>query len=345
MNKIFVLLLIATTMCFATRIGVLKGKDACAEQITIHLDTEDNNPSNKFIEPELEPGERLPTTNMIEYGIDLQKSKITFRYCVLNVPDSSLVNGEHAVSYDYAVLMLDTKCPLGAHKFKRHHDTEDKNNQNYYEGNISPNVVNRDADLFYCFVPATLRSPKSYPFEGYGIFAKTYNTAYIITNGKGQSFQTEISGIYIDDEDKNNENSWNYYGYSPESGPGAIIDGTKNTTMFVSYWGTISNAFGIAISKNGSMDNSATNAGADQLAAPTIKGLDHTAIAVDLKSAGDVSISVTNANGAVVANIAENNLQPGVHQIKWHAGAIPNGRYIVTIKQNGMVNAKNVILK
>ena len=332
-------------MCFATRIGVLKGKDACAEQITIHLDTEDNNPSNKFIEPELEPGELLPTTNMIEYGIDLQKSKITFRYCVLDVPDSSLVNGEHAVSYDYAVLMLDTKCPLGTHKFKRHHDTEDKNNKNYYEGNISPNVVNRDADLFYCFVPATLRSPKSYPFEGYGIFAKTYKTAYIITNGKGQSFQTEISGIYIDDEDKNNENSWNYYGYSPESRPGAIIDGTKNTTMFVSYWGTISNAFGIPVSKNGSVDNSATNAGAEQLAAPTIKSLDHTAIAVDLKSAGDVSISVTNANGAVVANIAENNLQPGVHQIKWHAGAIPNGRYIVTIKQNGMVNAKNVILK
>ena len=82
-----------------------------------------------------------------------------------------------------------------------------------------------------------------------------------------------------------------------------------------------------------------------KLSAPMVKGLDRSAVAVELKSAGDVRISIANVKGAIVANIVENNLQAGVHQIKWNSGVIPNGRYIVTVKQNGMVNAKNVILK
>jgi hypothetical protein len=47
----------------------------------------------------------------------------------------------------------------------------------------------------------------------------------------------------------------------------------------------------------------------------------------------------------VIANIAEKNLQPGVHQVKWNSGMVPGGRYVVKIEQNGMVDAKNVILK
>ena len=43
--------------------------------------------------------------------------------------------------------------------------------------------------------------------------------------------------------------------------------------------------------------------------------------------------------------VTEKNLQPGDHQIKWNSGMVPSGRYIVKIEQNGMVNAKNVILK
>ena len=68
-------------------------------------------------------------------------------------------------------------------------------------------------------------------------------------------------------------------------------------------------------------------------------------MAVELKSAGDVKVSIVGVNGAVIANISEKNLQAGSHQIKWNAGMVPSGRYIVKIEQNGMVNAKNVILK
>ena len=47
----------------------------------------------------------------------------------------------------------------------------------------------------------------------------------------------------------------------------------------------------------------------------------------------------------LIVGIAQENLQPGVHFVKWNSGIVPNGRYIVKIEQNGMVSAKNVILK
>ena len=79
--------------------------------------------------------------------------------------------------------------------------------------------------------------------------------------------------------------------------------------------------------------------------APAIKGLNRSVVSVELKSAGDAKISVVNVNGAQIANVVEKNLQPGVHQVKWNSGMVPSGRYIVKVEQNGMVNAKNVILK
>jgi flagellar hook assembly protein FlgD len=79
--------------------------------------------------------------------------------------------------------------------------------------------------------------------------------------------------------------------------------------------------------------------------APAIKGLDRSAVAVELKSAGDVKISIVNVNGAQVVSVVEKNLQLGVHQIKWNTEKLSNGRYVVKIEQNGLVNAKNIILK
>ncbi|WP_173384108.1 FlgD immunoglobulin-like domain containing protein [Fibrobacter succinogenes] len=84
---------------------------------------------------------------------------------------------------------------------------------------------------------------------------------------------------------------------------------------------------------------------AAQPLSPEIKGFDHSAVTVELKSAGNVHVSIVNLKGAVVANISRENLQPGFHSLEWHSGIVPNGRYIVTVKQNGMVAAKNVILK
>ena len=119
-----------------------------------------------------------------------------------------------------------------------------------------------------------------------------------------------------------------------------IMNGEDNTTYHVVKWTGAAND----LKKSSVVDESMPLVAAAPTA-PAIKGLNRVAIAVELKSAGDVKVSVVGINGAVLANVTEKNLQPGDHQIKWNSGMVPSGRYIVKIEQNGMVNAKNVILK
>jgi len=119
------------------------------------------------------------------------------------------------------------------------------------------------------------------------------------------------------------------------------MSGDENTTYHTIRW--------TASSTSGMLAKSADDAiEAPMAAMPTsaaIRGLDRSAITIELESAGDAKISVVNVNGAVVANIAQENLMPGVHQIKWNSGIVPNGLYIVRIVHNGLINSKSVILK
>ena len=101
MNKIYPLVLIASTMCFATRIGVLKGDAACNEEVSIRLDTEDSDPSTRLVSG----SSYLPGVQIAN-----DKSSIRFRYCVLNV-DQNFSNAYRG-PYDYAVLMLDNSYIL-----------------------------------------------------------------------------------------------------------------------------------------------------------------------------------------------------------------------------------------
>ena len=157
------------------------------------------------------------------------------------------------------------------------------------------------------------------------------------------------SSLYVDDEDSNNGNSWYYYGLSKnKANEKAIIDrmqnimsGSKNTTYHI-----VTRVNPNAAKSAEVADNSVSSAYvAAAPLAPAIKGLNRSVVSVELKSAGDAKISVVNVNGAQIANVVEKNLQPGVHQVKWNSGMVPSGRYIVKIEQNGMVNAKYVILK
>ena len=147
----------------------------------------------------------------------------------------------------------------------------------------------------------------------------------------------------MDDEDSNNNNKWNYYGAEDavKKRINKIMSGSDNTTYHVVKWngGSLAKSTEVA-------DNSVSSAYVAAVPmAPAIKGLNRSIVSVELKSAGDVKVSVVGVNGAVLANVTEKNLQPGDHQIKWNSGMVPSGRYIVKIEQNGMVNAKNVILK
>lgn len=344
MNKIYLVTLMAASMCFAARIGVLKGEDNCpGESVTITLDTENHNPSTRIVSQKRE-GIVKETGSIAVPGIEIpaHHSSITFTYCVFNVSELN------KTPYDYAVLLLDNTCPTGSYEIKRYYDTEDIYSQNSYAGNIYPNVVEwwnkGHAELHYCFVPGDKNDWDTYtPLFGGSVYFGFFAATDFKRSVGNKVISLDVTEIYIDDEDSDNNNSWDYYGLpsSYQTAFNKIMSGGSNTTMHVAYRYERPNG----LYKSAEVENSSMPVDAQQLSAPMVKGLDRSAVAVELKSAGDVRITVANVKGAVVANIVEKNLQAGVHQIKWNSGIVPNGRYIVTVKQNGMVNAKNVILK
>ena len=293
------------------------------------LDTEDKNDKTRIDDGK---SDYLGSRNC---GVSIKNTGIEFNYSY------DYVRKLPRIAYDYAVLRLDYECPENGIPFSRYHDNEDKNNRNSYSMDIWPNVIGSNATLEYCFVEADSKSKVIYPPIHLGSdFAFFANPPSSI---KG----VERHVIEIDDEDSNNRNSWNYYGAESRivDRIKKIMDGSHNTTMHV-------------VTRNYSLDKSAMTAASANNSnstdnsyvvatplAPAIKGLDRSAVAVELKSAGDVKISIVNVNGAQVVSVVEKNLQLGVHQIKWNTEKLSNGRYVVKIEQNGMVNAKNIILK
>ena len=265
-------------------------------------------------------------------GIEIEsKSLIKFSFCS---QDST-----PPAAFDYIVLKKDKYCPPGTYEFGRYHDAEDNNNKNSFVGDIWPSVIDRNATLYFCFVPKSNDYKKVYPYvKEYGVFANP-NWTNVLT-----------SEVFVDDEDDDNENKWiglDKLSKDIQKRIKKIMkddDKKKNTIYHVAMWN------GIPLSKSAAdVAESPISAGQPLVAAaplaPAIKGLDRSAVAVELKSEGKVKVSIVNVNGSVIANIAQESLQPGIHQIKWNSGMVPSGRYIVKIEQNGMVNAKNVILK
>ena len=260
----------------------------------------------------------------------------------------------HRTPYDYMVFRLDEHCPDGTYPVKRHHDAEDTKTFNHYVGSIWPNKVGKDVDLEFCFVPRVDEPDKKFPFgTKYGVFANP--DASIDPAHVHYLTQIKHGKFFIDDEDTNNQNKWDYYGLSEKNLHDRVIitsikkimhgdDGDKNTYYHVIGWGDWVVPTNAKVAHAGNILDETPLVTAMPLA-PVFKGLSHSAVAVELKSAGDTKVSIVGINGAVVANTAEKNLQPGVHQIKLNSGIIPNGRYVVKIEQNGMVDAKNVILK
>lgn len=273
-------------------------------------------------------------------GVAVSGNNVNFRYCIYEFDELP------RVSYDYAVLRLDEHCPVGTYPFRRKHDTEDSRGSNFVAGPAWPSDIDDNVTLEYCFVPKDPTSTRVYPFDGG--YTNDYNTS-VFANVSNTNLA--VSTLHVDDEDSGtSSNSWYYYGLSKKKASDkAIIDrihnimsGSDNTDYhLVTRKQNLAKSAEVADAHNSV--NSSYVAAAPL--APAIKGLNRSAVAVELQSAGDAKISIAGINGAVVANITEKNLQPGVHQIKWNAGMVPSGRYVVKIEQNGMVNAKNVILK
>ena len=316
----------------ARRIGVLTDESTCPDYSSIKLDVEDSNNLTSITHVGGASGSPI--------GVQKVGTFIQFKYCGLSYSQLPQTR------YGYAVLKLDSECPAGSVPIVRTHDTENNGNIDSYTGYIWPNTVASgpaDAVLQYCYVSSKGGSPIKYPFDKkYGIFV-SYR-AYL-----GNESNMSVSKVFVDDENNNNHNSWNRSGVPLHlrTLTQDVMTGNGDTEYYVAKWVGPENAMLYKSADVVRVNNisAETPLVAAMPLAPAIKGLNRNVIAVELKSAGDVKVSIVGVNGAVIANVSEKNLQAGVHQIRWNAGMAPSGRYVVKVEQNGMVNAKSVILK
>ena len=306
----------------ARRVGLLtEDSELCQNEKAyswIMMDTEDTNPTTGF--------EILPRPNGI---VGYPNKNLGFSYC------AQAFTSMPKVPFDYIVLKMDTTCPSGSYEFARYHDTEDINNNNTHTGDVWPNYVETGSNmtLEYCLVTKNSSSTKDYPVnKAFSVFAN-YSVANKISRSR----------LYIQDETTGNINFWDWRGLSDSRKTKVqnIMYGNHDTRMYAIEW------IGGGLAKSEAkvvMDNkSATTTEISH--APAIRGFDHSAVSVELQSAGYAKVTIANVKGAVVARVVKEGLQPGVHQIQWNSGIVPNGRYIVTVEHNGKIAARNVILR
>ena len=321
MKKILAMVLLYTSLSSAVYVGVMGYPVLCPDRMQreVYLDAEDHNNISGIVDGE----QKVP------YGVSFALGRVGFVYCRMS--------SEHLqpVPYDYAVLRMDNECPAGGYKFRRHHDTEDHNNNNATNSDFWPSVIGKDADLEYCFMPATPGATANFPvklFGRFGVFG-TYRNGTV-----------HYTQILVDDEDTKNANSWYWYGQDNNTALIARIKklvsdkGGKDTyysfTWKNPFWDKLGGAAPALAEKN-----------TDKPAAAEVKGFNHSTVAFEVKSAGIATVTVSDLNGAVVAKVTTDYLQPGTHRVEWHSGIVPNGRYVVTIEHNGVTSGKNVILK
>lgn len=76
-----------------------------------------------------------------------------------------------------------------------------------------------------------------------------------------------------------------------------------------------------------------------------LKGLTRTTVGFELKSAGRVVVSITDADGSVVSKIVNENACVGYNSLNWNSENVPSGRYMVSIEHDSSVSGKYVMLK
>lgn len=308
---------------FNKMVGVLKKNDQspCDYETVIDLDVEDEHNSSGVIS-----GNKNPA------GIKKDGGHVKFTYCTVEFTSSN------RATFDYVVLKMDKECPENTYPFRRHHDTEDDENANSFTGIIWPSMVKDNADLEYCFVPAKSNGAK-YPFsKHYGVFA----------NPDKSNANIYHSAFKVDDEDSDNANSWYWYGKDDKSFQKKvknIIEAGDNTIYHAIQWngGSLKKNLGVMVAED--LENSEVRNVVVKPSAAVIKGLSRSEIGIELSSPGNVEISIVNTKGVVVAKIAKDWLLPGAQHIKWNSENVPNGRYVVTIKQNGIFSGKSFVLK
>lgn len=268
-------------------------------------------------------------------GLNISVRTLSWAYCPTT--SSSLTSA----SFDYAVLSLDDECPGNSYRVTRHHDAEDINPKNKLHGLNWGVKVGNDVDVSYCFVPAVSKPSKAYPVEKrFGVFAN-YTSDHVLH-----------AKYYVDDEDSGNNNKWKFgEGWTDDLKRRLkqIMSGDKDTYYNTALWSDAVLAKAVAknvvVSAEQSSNVNVPAAAQPVATAAAIKGLTREALSVELKTAGDVEVSLVGINGKVFAKFSAQNLQRGINNINWNSTNVPAGHYVVSVKHNGMISGKNVLLK
>ena len=371
MKKAILLICVISCVSFAARIGVLKADKnmKCSEEILIDLDTEDSNGDTKVVS-----GDKNPP------GISLG-GHAKFTYCVLNVstmpqspfdyavlrldndcPKGGLLIGRHHDTEDshnansskgniypnvvnknatleYCFVKKTSKSSR-KYPFSKSYGVFANPSSKTNMAHTEIKIDDEDDNGFIGFGYKCVDPNKNNPDPSYEPSQHTYEEAYGMTSAKQPSY------CYPRLKYDKNANYWIWpSNFVDTTRVQKIMSGTKNTNYHVVKWTGSSSAI---LAKAANMEIAApsvNNQAVSANIAATIRNVTRAGINIDLKSAGDVEISIVGINGSTVVKIANENMQPGIHSINWNSANVPNGRYIATIKQNGIVRGKNIFLK
>lgn len=76
-----------------------------------------------------------------------------------------------------------------------------------------------------------------------------------------------------------------------------------------------------------------------------LRGFTRNAVSFSVKVPGTAVVTILNADGVQVASMRKDNAPAGINTVYWDGSAMPSGRYMVNIEQNGGVNGKFAVLK
>ena len=102
---------------------------------------------------------------------------------------------------------------------------------------------------------------------------------------------------------------------------------------------------GIYVDKVDEFAPKAKKNSANKSGSAKFKGLSRNAIAFTLTSAGKASVTIMDADGAVLTTVVAESAQPGFNSVPWNGDKVPSGRYTVSIEHNGTVSGANTVLK
>lgn len=168
-----------------------------SEQVSIFMDNENSNNNNS-------------RSGWI--GATQSFGNTNFFFCRISGDLFKPLSSSNNVINHYAVLSLGPNCPDSSTRFSRYFDTQNFNNRDDSEGDISPNLIDRRGiEMQFCLFKSGIDTMSEFPAIGidYGVFAASdFNLA------------SDTGHIGTDDENFSNNNDF-------DAAPEDIIDAQR----------------------------------------------------------------------------------------------------------------------